>query len=82
VHHAPRAIHIHAANRNHAPRNFARSAHQLTRLFSRAQDQVDNYFWRKSLNLLQVIEKAIPIPLDSYRILIETPVRSPVKDRN
>jgi hypothetical protein len=82
VHHAPRAIHIHAANRNHAPRNFARSAHQLTRLFSRAQDQVDNYFWRKSLNLLQVIGKAIPIPLDSYHILIEIPVCSPVKDRN
>src|SRR5260370_39391387 len=43
VHHTPRTVDVHAADRDHSSRNFVRGLHQLPRLPSGTQDQIDEW---------------------------------------
>src|SRR5580704_5893331 len=82
-HHAPPTVDVHAADRDHSWRNLVRGLHQLPRLLSGTQDQIDDDVRRKSAQLTFVIGKPIPVSLDLYNPRAgKTNIGATVKNRD
>jgi hypothetical protein len=61
VKHPARAVHVHAAQREHASRDAAKQGHQLLRLPARAQDEVDDHLGPEGAEIGAEVGQVPPI---------------------
>jgi hypothetical protein len=64
VKHTPGAIDIHAADGNDPANDSAQKMHQLSRLATRAKNQVDHNLRRELSDLVPVLRQSVAVPLD------------------